>query len=64
MMRLEMEKDLISPTEAAKLLGVHVVSVYRMLGQGRLKRYKSGVGRRVFLSRSEVAKLGEVRPQP
>ncbi len=57
-----MEKDLISPTQAAELLDVHVVSVYRMLSQGRLTRYKRGVGRQVYLSRSEVLKLNEARP--
>lgn len=56
--------ELISPAEAAELLGIHLVSVYRMLSQGRLTRYRRGVGRRVFIRKSDVVALGEAKPEP
>jgi len=56
--------ELISPAEAAELLGIHLVSVYRMLSQGRLTRYRRGVGRRVLIRKADVVALGEAKPEP
>jgi excisionase family DNA binding protein len=53
---------MVSPAQAAKLLGVHVGSVYRMIGQGRLQKYARGVGRRPYLSKHDVLALVEPRP--
>lgn len=52
---------MVSPAQAAKLLGVHVGSVYRMIGQGRLQKYARGVGRQTYLSKQEVLALVEPR---
>jgi excisionase family DNA binding protein len=65
MPREKQQRQLISPTEAASLLGVHVGSIYRLIGQGRLTKYERGIGgHRTFLDRKEVEALGRVAPQP
>ena len=56
--------ELITIQEAADELGIHVKSVFRMLTQGRLKRYQRGLGRRTFVDRAEIQDLLAVKPKP
>ncbi|OVE80960.1 hypothetical protein BVY04_04450 [bacterium M21] len=46
--------DLISVKEAAQVLGVHDMTVYRMVARGELKRYPVGTGRAYRLNRYEL----------
>jgi excisionase family DNA binding protein len=46
-------EDLVSPREAAKILKLHLASVYRMIADGRLPAWRRG-GMRFFVSRAAV----------
>lgn len=51
--------DLITPKAAAKLVNVHISSVYRWVLSGKLKGYRRA-GSRYLVSRADV--LGMIQP--
>ena len=54
----ELEHDMVSSTQAASILGVHVASIKRWADQGRLRCVKTPGGHRRFL-RKDVVAMGE-----
>lgn len=58
--------EFVTVKEAARLLGVHVNTVRRWIGDGRIETLVVGPTRRIRIARAEVARLREprVRSQP
>ena len=51
--------DLLSVPQAAKELGVHFVTVYRWIEQGKIRPFR--IGNQVFVTTEEVKALKEQR---
>jgi excisionase family DNA binding protein len=55
--------DLISIPEAASEFGLSRATLYRLLRQDKLRRYRRAAGRlRTYVDRAEVRRLTKVRP--
>jgi len=55
--------DFVTIQQAAKLLGVHRITVWRLVRDGRLQAYQSPINRRVKLvKRADLTAL--MTPQP
>lgn len=48
---------LISVNDTSRILGLHVMSIYKMVKEGKLKAVK--IGRRVLISEAEIDRLIE-----
>jgi excisionase family DNA binding protein len=53
----------LSIESAARVLGVHRSTVFRYLKEGRLHRFRRGVGRQAWLDRQEVQALLVTQPE-
>jgi len=55
--------DWISIPDAAQESGLSRATLYRLLRQGKLRRYRRAAGRlRTYVDRAEVRRLTRVRP--
>ena len=55
--------EFVTITEAARIMGVHRITVYRLVKAGTLRTYASPINRRVKLvKRAELERL--MTPQP
>ena len=56
--------SLIPLDDAAKKVGIDRTTIYRWIRQGRLKRYKGGIGdSRTYVDLAELRELQKPRPE-
>jgi excisionase family DNA binding protein len=63
-MELPMAEGFLTIDEAADRLGIHRITVARKIQRGELTSYVGADNRRKYVKRSEVERLGSLRPIP